>query len=118
VRPFSDLPLRSGGWGDPVSSISLQERAFGMFRRDGDYENAFFAAMYLCLGYDTAALLREWGIRAARRGPNALGGLTAREREILALLAEGLSIARSPGDFSSRRRQSSTTSATCSPSSI
>jgi len=30
--------------GDPVSSISLQERAFGMFRRDGDYENAFFAA--------------------------------------------------------------------------
>jgi DNA-binding CsgD family transcriptional regulator len=38
-----------------------------------------------------AALLREWGIRAARRGPNALGGLTAREREILALLAEGLS---------------------------
>ena len=23
-----------------------------MFRRDGDNENAFFAAMYLCLGYD------------------------------------------------------------------
>jgi DNA-binding CsgD family transcriptional regulator/tetratricopeptide (TPR) repeat protein len=38
-----------------------------------------------------AALLREWGIRAARRGPNALGSLTAREREILALLAEGFS---------------------------
>jgi DNA-binding CsgD family transcriptional regulator len=38
-----------------------------------------------------AALLRGWGIKAVRRGPNALGGLTAREREILALLGEGLS---------------------------
>ena len=23
-----------------------------MFRREEDYENAFFPAMYLCLGYD------------------------------------------------------------------
>jgi tetratricopeptide (TPR) repeat protein len=38
--------------GDPVSSIRLQERAFGMFRRERDNENAFLAAMYLCLGYD------------------------------------------------------------------
>jgi DNA-binding CsgD family transcriptional regulator/tetratricopeptide (TPR) repeat protein len=38
-----------------------------------------------------AALLREWGVRAVRRGPNALGSLTTREREILALLGEGLS---------------------------
>ena len=37
---------------DPVSSVHLQERAFGMFRREGDDENAFFTAMYLCLGYD------------------------------------------------------------------
>jgi hypothetical protein len=37
---------------DPVRSVQLQERAFAMFRRDGDHENAFFAAMYVCLGYD------------------------------------------------------------------
>ena len=36
-------------------------------------------------------LLREWGIKAVRRGPNALGSLTTREHEILALLGEGLS---------------------------
>jgi hypothetical protein len=46
------LALAQWWLGDPVSSISLQQRAFGTFRRDGDYENAFFAAMYLCLGYD------------------------------------------------------------------
>ena len=39
----------------------------------------------------TAALLRELGVKAVRRGPNALGGLTTREHEILALLGEGLS---------------------------
>ena len=38
-----------------------------------------------------AALLREWGVKAVRRGPNALGSLTTREHEILALLGEGLS---------------------------
>ena len=38
-----------------------------------------------------AALLREWGIKAVRRGPNAVGSLTTREFEILALLGEGLS---------------------------
>ena len=37
------------------------------------------------------ALLRTLGVRTARRGPNALGALTTREREIFALLAEGLS---------------------------
>jgi uncharacterized protein HemY len=37
---------------DPVRSVQLQERAFAMFRRDRDQENAFLAAMYLCLGYD------------------------------------------------------------------
>jgi DNA-binding CsgD family transcriptional regulator len=38
-----------------------------------------------------AALLREWGVKAVRRGPNALGSLTSREHEILTLLGEGLS---------------------------
>jgi DNA-binding CsgD family transcriptional regulator len=56
--------------GDPVSSIRLQERAFGMFRRDGDYENAFNAALYLCLGYDmtfgNSSASRGWLAKAAR----------------------------------------------------
>jgi len=38
-----------------------------------------------------AALLREWGVRSVRRGPNAVGSLTMREHEILVLLGEGLS---------------------------
>src|SRR4029450_2093702 len=56
--------------GDPVSSISFQQRAFGTVRRDGDYENAFFAAMYLCLGYDmtfgNSSASRGWLAKAAR----------------------------------------------------
>jgi hypothetical protein len=55
---------------DPVTSVRLQERAFGMFRRDGDDENAFFAAMYLCLGYDMTfgnlSASRGWLAKAAR----------------------------------------------------
>jgi DNA-binding CsgD family transcriptional regulator/tetratricopeptide (TPR) repeat protein len=55
---------------DPVTSIRLQERAFGMFRRHGDYENAFFAAMYLCLGYDMTfgnlSASKGWLAKAAR----------------------------------------------------
>jgi DNA-binding CsgD family transcriptional regulator len=39
----------------------------------------------------TSALLRGLGVRPARRGPRAVGTLTAREREVLALLGEGLS---------------------------
>jgi DNA-binding NarL/FixJ family response regulator len=38
-----------------------------------------------------AALLRELGVKAARSGPKGLGTLTKREREVLALLGEGLS---------------------------
>ena len=38
-----------------------------------------------------ASTLRSWGVKAVRRGPNAPGGLTTRELEILALLGEGLS---------------------------
>ena len=55
---------------DPVSSVRLQERAFGMFRREGDNENAFFTAMYLCLGYDMTfgnlSASRGWLGKAAR----------------------------------------------------
>jgi DNA-binding NarL/FixJ family response regulator len=39
----------------------------------------------------TAAFLRSLGVQAARRGPRDAGELTAREREVLALLGEGLS---------------------------
>ena len=35
-----------------MNSVRFQERAFGSFRRAGNNENAFFTAMYLCLGYD------------------------------------------------------------------
>ena len=38
-----------------------------------------------------AALLRSLGVSAARRGPRGNDGLTRREAEVLALLAEGLS---------------------------
>ena len=38
-----------------------------------------------------AALLRSLGVKAARTGPKGLGLLTKREREVLELLAEGLS---------------------------
>jgi DNA-binding NarL/FixJ family response regulator len=55
---------------DPVSSVRLQERAFGMFRREGDNENAFLTAMYLCLGYDMTfgnlSASRGWLAKARR----------------------------------------------------
>lgn len=38
-----------------------------------------------------AALLRDFGVRAARIGPKRFSDLTKREREVLALLGEGLS---------------------------
>jgi DNA-binding CsgD family transcriptional regulator len=38
-----------------------------------------------------AALLRELGVRAARRGPKNSGRLTKREQEVLGLVGEGLS---------------------------
>jgi DNA-binding CsgD family transcriptional regulator len=53
-----------------MSSVRLQERAFGMFRREGDNENAFFTAMYLCLGYDMTfgnlSASRGWLAKASR----------------------------------------------------
>jgi DNA-binding CsgD family transcriptional regulator len=39
----------------------------------------------------TAALLRHLGVKGARAGPKGLAALTRREREVLALLGEGLS---------------------------
>jgi DNA-binding CsgD family transcriptional regulator len=39
----------------------------------------------------TASLLRSLGVRAARAGPKGIGVLTKREREVLSLLALGLS---------------------------
>ena len=55
---------------DPVSSVGLQERAFGMFRKEGDNQNAFFTAMYLCLGYDMTfgnfSASRGWLAKASR----------------------------------------------------
>jgi DNA-binding NarL/FixJ family response regulator len=38
-----------------------------------------------------AALLRELGVKAARRGPKNIGRLTRREQEVLGLLGEGMS---------------------------
>lgn len=40
---------------------------------------------------ETAALLRQLGVKAARAGPRGLATLTKRELEVLALLGEGLS---------------------------
>ena len=55
---------------DPVSSLRLQERAFRTLRREGDHENAFFSAMYLCLGYDmtfgNSSASRGWLAKATR----------------------------------------------------
>ena len=68
--PSSASPLPCWWLGDPVSSIGLQERAFAMFRRDGDHQNAFVAAMYLCLGYDmtfgNSSASRGWLAKASR----------------------------------------------------
>jgi DNA-binding CsgD family transcriptional regulator len=55
---------------DPVSAVWRWERAFGAFRQSDDHENAFFSAMYLCLGYDmtfgNASAARGWLGKATR----------------------------------------------------
>jgi DNA-binding NarL/FixJ family response regulator len=53
-----------------------------------------------------------------RRGGDPLSDLTAREREVLALMAEGRSTRASPLSSGSPRERSRSTSATSSPSSI
>jgi hypothetical protein len=62
-----------------------------------------------------ARRLRERGVRGMPRGPRARtrenpAGLTARELEVLALLARACSTPRSPSAWSCRGRPSSTTS--------
>jgi DNA-binding NarL/FixJ family response regulator len=93
------------------------ERALGLFARLGlpfeaaqthlllartapDDETATHEARAALSGFEqlgaehaadsAAAFLRERGVRVARRGPREAGTLTRREREVLALLAEGL----------------------------
>jgi DNA-binding CsgD family transcriptional regulator len=66
---------------DPEVAIAEARTAHGVFvglgaTREGDA---------------AAALLRSLGVRTSRGGPRALGTLTHREREVLALLGEGLS---------------------------
>ena len=69
-RALFGLALAVWWLGDPSSSIPLWERAFGVFRREGDHENAFFTAMYLCLGYDMTfanfSASRGWLAKCAR----------------------------------------------------
>lgn len=63
-----------------VASVRLQQgepsAAAAVLRRDADA---------------AAALLRDFGIKAARTGPKNAGRLTCREQEVLTLLGEGLS---------------------------
>jgi ATP/maltotriose-dependent transcriptional regulator MalT len=65
----------------PEVAIAEAQRAFSAFEMVGALRDADAAA----------ALLRSLGTRAVRRGPKAIGPLTKRELEVLALLGEGLS---------------------------
>ena len=62
-------------------SIAEGERALARLEELGAARDADAAA----------AFLRSLGVKAARGGPKRLGVLTRREREVLELLAEGLS---------------------------
>jgi DNA-binding NarL/FixJ family response regulator len=66
---------------DPQLAIAEARSAFTTFERVGAAPDADAAA----------ALLRSLGARVTRSGPRAIGVLTGREREVLALLGEGLS---------------------------
>jgi tetratricopeptide (TPR) repeat protein len=67
---------------EPEASIRLHERAYRVFRRSGDNEHAFFAAMYLCLGYDMT-----FGNASASRGWLAKLSRLAREHGLVGLQA-------------------------------
>ena len=66
---------------DVEAATAEAQAAFTTFTRVGALRDADAAA----------AFLRSRGIRAVRSGPGAHGALTKREREVLALLGEGLS---------------------------
>ena len=66
---------------DPEAAVAEARAALPVFEDLGAGGDADAAA----------ALLRELGVKAARSGPKGLGTLTKREREVLALLGEGLS---------------------------
>lgn len=103
--------------GEPEAAITDFERALGVFARlelpyetarthlllaeaAVDRETAVREAHAALNGFEqlgaerdadaSAAFLRARGVRAARRGRGDVGVLTRREREVLALLAEGL----------------------------
>jgi DNA-binding CsgD family transcriptional regulator len=63
------------------AAVAEARAAFAVFDKVGAVREADAAA----------AVLRSLGTRAARTGPRAIGNLTKREREVLALLGEGLS---------------------------
>jgi DNA-binding NarL/FixJ family response regulator len=67
--------------GDPTLAELEARAALAVFEELGAERDANAAA----------ALLRELGVKAARMGPRAIGTLTKREREVWALLGEGLS---------------------------
>jgi DNA-binding NarL/FixJ family response regulator len=103
--------------GDAAEATQALERALGLFaelalpyeaaqthlllaRTAAEGETAAHEARAALTGFEqlgaehaadaAAAFLRQRGVRAARRGPREAGVLTRREREVLALLAEGL----------------------------
>jgi DNA-binding CsgD family transcriptional regulator len=66
---------------EPAAAIAEARAALQAFEALGAAPDADAAA----------GLLRSLGVKAARSGPKGLGVLTKREREVLALLGEGLS---------------------------
>ncbi len=66
---------------DPAVAAAEARAALSVFEDLGAGRDADVAA----------ALLRELGVRAARRGPKNIGRLTKREQEVLGLVGEGLS---------------------------
>jgi DNA-binding CsgD family transcriptional regulator len=75
------LCARAAATGDPEVAIAESRLALAAFEALGASGDADAAA----------AFLRELGIKAARVGPRGPEALTRREREVLSLLAEGLS---------------------------
>lgn len=75
------LLARALAGGEPDTAAAEARSALAAFERLGADRDADAAA----------ALLRSFGVKAARSGPKGVGLLTNREREVLQLLGEGLS---------------------------